>query len=134
MRRVLVLSALVVGWLLASATASLADPAGPTHYDSVVTEVVRTDGQPVNIEVEVLGGDAFVVMRVTPGRRVEVPRYDDEPYLCFNEDGTVEINQRSPSRWLNDARYGAQEVDIPPHADADAGPQWQPVADGGQYA
>jgi hypothetical protein len=46
----------------------------------------------------------------------------------------VEVNVRSPARWLNDARYGARDVQVPPQADAAAPPQWEVVARDGTYA
>jgi hypothetical protein len=111
-----------------------ADPAGPTHFRSTIVEVVAGDGEPIPIEVEVRGGDAFLVVRAQPDTVVEVPGYEGEPYLRFAADGTVEVNERSPARWLNDARYGAAEVAVPASADADAPPSWVLVARDGVYA
>jgi hypothetical protein len=134
-RLAVVVSAALVA--IAPATPAAADPAGPTHYDSritgVATEVGPTaDGAPVRFEV--LGGDAFLVVEVDHGVEVEVPGYEGEPYVRVAADGTVEVNQRSPSRWLNDARYGAEEVEVPPDADPAAPPRWEPVASDGEYA
>ena len=111
-----------------------ADPAGPTHYRSTITQVEATDGGEVPLEVEVLGGDSFLVVEAEPGTLVEVPGYDGEPYLRIEPDGTVMVNERSPARWINDARYGAAETQVPATADAKAPPSWVPVADGGEYA
>jgi hypothetical protein len=124
---------MVLGLLVLGGPAA-ADPAGPTHFRSTVTEVVVADDGPVAVEVEVLGGDAFLVVRAEPGTEVEVPGYEGEPYVRIAADGTVEANTRSPARWLNDARFGALDVDIPPQADVDAPPQWEVVARDGEYA
>ena len=117
--------------LVLGAAPAVADPAGPTHYRSTVEEVEAVDGGPVPIEVEVLGGDSFLAIRAEPGVEVEVPGYDGEPYVRIEPDGTVMVNERSPARWINDARYGAP---IPPVADPEAPPNWVEVAEGGAYA
>ena len=131
--RIRTLGAMVVGLLLIGGPAA-ADPAGPTHFRSTVTEIVAADDQPVALEVEILGGDAFLVVRAAPGTEVDVPGYEAEPYVRIAADGTVEVNTRSPARWLNDARFGAADVDVPPLADADAPPEWERVAQDGHYA
>nr|WP_325231855.1 hypothetical protein [Egicoccus sp.] len=130
-RRAVGLGPLVVGLLLLTAAPAAADPAGPTNYDSTVTAVEPSDA-PVDLAVR--GGDAFLVLEVPDGVAVEVPGYDGEPYLRFEADGTVLVNERSPARWLNDARYGELEVDLPAVADADAEPVFVEVAGGGTYA
>ncbi len=127
--------AVVVGTaVLLPAGVAQADPAGPTHYRAVVEEVVADDGAAPGIDVRVLGGDAFLVVEAPAGTTVEVPGYEGEPFLRIGGDGGIERNTRSPARWLNDARYGAIEVAIPPEADAMAPPTWERVADGGRYA
>jgi hypothetical protein len=126
--------------LVLPASPAAADPARPTHYRATVTGVVDAAGHPLPaveagaLEVEVLGGDAFLVVRAAPGTTVAVPGYEDEPYLRIGADGTVEVNVRSPARWLNDARYGARDVEVPPQADAEAPPAWVVVAGDGTYA
>lgn len=121
-----------------------ADPAVPTHYRSVVTDVRLGDdagvgdpaadhaGDPTAIDVDIIG-DTFMVVRAR-GRQVEVPGYDGESYVRIHPDGRVEVNERSPSRWINDARYAGSDVLVPPSADATATPSWSTVADGGVYA
>ncbi len=134
MIRSVLLLALITLALLAPAVPAMADAAGPTHYRSSVTAVVSDGEEPVPFEVETLGGDSFLVLRVDDGVEVEVPGYDGEPYLRFLPDGTVEVNSRAPTRWLNDERYGEQDVEIPAEADADAPPVWEQVATDGAYA
>lgn len=132
-RRVL-LAALTL-LLLLPGQAAFADPARPTHYRSSVERMVDVAGGEVEgVTAEVAGGDAYLVLRVPPGRGAEVPGYEGEPYLRFSVDGRVEVNSRSPARWLNDARFGALEVEVPAGADADAVPRWETVATGGRYA
>jgi hypothetical protein len=135
-----VLLVAVVAAMLLPASPAAADPARPTHYRATVTGVVDAAGRHLPavdagaLEVEVLGGDAFLVVRAVPGTTVAVPGYEDEPYLRIAADGTVEVNARSPARWLNDARYGARDVQVPPQADAEAPPVWEVVANDGTYA
>ena len=127
-----ILVAAVLAGLVASPAA--ADPAGPTHYRSTVTAVEAADGGEALIDVDVLGGDSFLTLEAEPGVVVEVPGYDGEPYLRIEPDGAVMLNQRSPARWINDARYGVAGTEIPPVADPEAPPSWAQVADGGEYA
>jgi len=94
-RRTLVGVALGVSVLVASAGPAAADPVGPTNYRSDVTAVTpASDG----VDVDVLGGDAFLRVTVAPGHEVLVPGYDTDedaaPYLRFRGDGTVEVNTR----------------------------------------
>lgn len=130
--RVLVTTLMAGVMLLLAPTAAVADPAGPTNYDARVTGI---DPPVDGLEVEIIGGDAYVEMTVPPGRTATVAGYEPgELYLRFLTDGTVERNEAAPTRWLNDARYGAAEVTPPPEADAEAPPRWEPVATGGTYA
>jgi hypothetical protein len=126
-----ILLALVGLVLVVTASPAAADPAGPTNYRSTVT---GADTELDGVEVDVLGGDAYVLVEVEPGVEVVVDGYEDEPYLRISADGTVERNEASPSRWLNDARFGGLEVTVPPEASAEAPPRWEVVADGGRYA
>jgi hypothetical protein len=126
----LLLALLVV---LSWSSPAAADPAGPTHYDSRVTSVDPTDGA-VTASFEVLGGDAFLVVRAEPGTVVEVPGYEGEPYVRIGPDGTVEVNERSPSRWINDERYETSPAGAPADVDVDAPPRWELVGTDGEYA
>jgi hypothetical protein len=124
-------AALTCGSLVAGALPAAADPAGPTNYES---EVMAVDPPTDDVAVSVLGGDAFVEVRAEAGTTVEIDGYDGEPYLRFGPDGRVERNEASPTRWLNDARYGAAETTVPPEASSEAPPRWEVVADEGTYA
>ncbi|MEZ5296648.1 MAG: hypothetical protein R2697_10385 [Ilumatobacteraceae bacterium] len=107
-----------------------ADAAGPTDY---TTEIVAISPATDVIDVEILGGDAFVGLTVEPGHEVIVLGYapDAEPYLRFGADGVVEQNVHSYATYYNDTRYGTS--DIPDVVDVDAEPAWEHVADGGTY-
>lgn len=134
LRRAAAALALGAGWLGVGASPVAADPPGPTHYVSTVTEVRAADGGDVPVDVEVLGGDAFLRVAVAPGTTLEVPGYEGEPYVRIGPDGTVEVNHRAPSHWLNVDRYVGSGTRVPPDADAAADPDWRQVADGGVYA
>ncbi len=125
------IAAVALAALVAGAGPAAADPPRPTDYRSTVTAVTpRLDG----VEAEIVGGDAFLELRVAEGHEVVVPGYgeDAEPYLRFRADGTVERNLRSEATYLNEDRQGA--VDLPAQADREAEPEWETVADDGTYA
>ena len=84
--------------------------------------------------MSIVGGDAFVLLRVDPGVEVDVMGYQSEPYLRFAADGTVYENQRSPATYINGSRYGGSS--IPESASAAAEPDWAEVAPpgSGEYA
>ncbi len=122
---------LLVGSLMVfgSAAPAAADPPGPTDYQSSIAAVVP----PVaGVEATMIGGDAFLQIKVDPGIHVVVLGYRGEPYVQFLPDGTVEENQVSPSTYLNEDRYA--ETEIPDEASYDAEPQWEVVATNGRWA
>lgn len=128
-RRGAVLAATVAVGLLAVARPAGADPPRPTDYRSTVTGLTP----PVaGVDAEVVGGDAFLELRVDAGTEVTVAGYEGEPYLRFRRDGTVERNARSQATYLNEDRQG--DVDVPARADSEARPAWDQVASGGSYA
>lgn len=129
LRRGAVFAFLVVGWLLSSSGAAAADPPGPTDY---MSEVVEIEPETAGVEVDIVGGDSFVLLTVAPGVTVDVVGYTGEPYLRFSADGTVEENQKSPSKYLNEDRYALS--DVPEDASSEAAPVWKTVAEDGSYA
>ncbi|MCB2223998.1 MAG: hypothetical protein KQH83_07460 [Actinobacteria bacterium] len=127
-RRAATMALLAAAWL-APAAPALADPPGPTDYQ---TEVIRLDPDPGGIRIDVIGGDSFILLAADPGLTVEVIGYEGEPYLRFLPDGTVEENRASPTTYLNFDRYGVTEV--PAGVSADDPPEWTVVATDGSYA
>ena len=95
--------AVVAGVVVASPSAAIADSARPTDFRS---EVVAIDPPTPSIAVSIVGGDAFVLLRVDPGVEVEVEGYESEPYLRFAADGSgvrepelaCHVHQRLPLR------------------------------------
>jgi hypothetical protein len=116
-------------WVAVSAGPAAADPARPGNVRSEVTAITpATEG----ITAEVVGGDSFLRVRAEPGRQVVVIGYENEPYLRIGPDGTVEVNDRSPARWLNEDRLAA--VDLPAEADPQAPPTWRTIGHDGEAA
>ncbi len=129
MRRWLTVGGLALVVLVVGAGPAWADPARPSNFRSEVTGV---DPAGLPAAFRVVGGDSFLEVSVEPGHTVEIPGYQDEPYIRVEADGTVLVNERSPTRWVNDDRYGL--VTPPADAVADAPPEWVEVATGGRYA
>ncbi|MGI9647068.1 MAG: hypothetical protein ACR2OI_00970 [Acidimicrobiia bacterium] len=115
--------------LVGQSAPAFGDPAEPTDYESNVAGVVP---DVVGVVVEVAGGDAFLVITVSPGHEVMVPGYFGEPYLSIDNTGTVSVNGKSPSKYVNEDRLGQSPV--PESADAEAAPEWEVVGSNGTYA
>ncbi len=126
------LLAAVAAGLLGSAllgSTALADPAGPTDYQS---EIVAVEPPVASIETSIVGGDSFFQLTVGPGTEVIVVGYQGEEALWFRPDGTVWENRNSPSTYLNADRLGGGG--IPANASADAEPDWRRVASDGNFS
>lgn len=115
--------------VLLTASPAMADPAEPTNYQSTVLGMTPS----TNVaSFEVVGGDSFLQVTVSPGHEVLVPGYFDEPYIRIDPDGSVWLNEDSPAAYINRDRYG--EADIPEGVDGQGDPQWTLVASDGVYA
>ncbi len=123
------LMGLVVLMLVLGADPALADAPGPTDY---LSEVVAIEPANDAISLRMIGGDSFIELVVTEGHVVEVIGYRGEPYLRFESDGTVLENQFSPTKYLNEERYGTDTG--PTSVDPSAAPKWAEVASGGRYS
>ena len=114
---------------LARAQPAAADPPVPTEYRSTVHAI---EPAAHGVRAEVVGGDAFLELKVDRGTEVVVTGYQGEPYLRFGPDGTVQRNRRSPATYVNNSRTAA--VEVPGSADPEADPDWETVAGGGAYS
>jgi len=76
------------------ATPAAADGTGPSRYESVIDDVQPDLDE---VEVEIVGGDAFFQVTADEGTEVAIDGYDGEPYLRIDADGTVFENTRSPA-------------------------------------
>jgi hypothetical protein len=83
------------------------------------------------IGVEVLNYDDRLLMINRTGKTIAITGYEREPYARLRADGTVEVNRRSPTHYLNEERYGGTPV--PTSADPKAAPQWQTVSRTGRF-
>ncbi len=120
-----------VGLLLVAILAgpAAADAAGPTDYRS---EILGIEPPVPGLAISIVGGDSFVLLEVELGLEVTVIGYQGEPYVRVLPSGLVQENQRSPSRFLNEERYGDSE--LPEEASAEAEPEWSSVDDDGSWA
>ena len=122
--------------LLAGAIAASAALVAPAHahegnpkFRSEVTGVVP---QIAGLEVEVINFDDSLLLRNGSRETVVVEGYQGEPYVRIQSDGTVAINQDSPTFYLNQDRFG--ETRVPESADEAAAPDWRVVNESGQYS
>lgn len=129
LRRVLAVALALATVVVGPAAPVAADPARPTNDRA---EVVAVEPAIEGVRVDVIGGDAFLRVRVAPGQRVDIPGYSGEPYLRIDAAGVVERNERSPATWLNSARYGPTAT-APSEVDAEAEPAWAVAGSGGEH-
>lgn len=127
-KRLLAVVVASVVYLVSMAPAALADPAGPTDYETYVVDITP---QASGFVVNVIGGDAFIQLVAEPSVKVEVVGYGGEPYLVF-EDGKVLENDLAPTKYVNQDRYAIAEV--PQEASASADPIWVEVSSDGTYS
>jgi hypothetical protein len=111
--------------MLAAAVPASAKDAG------IVSELRGTKPAVSGLELQVAGGDRFLLLRNGTGKQVVVKGYEDEPYLRFLPNRVVEENLRSPSKYANEDRYAL--TPLPPQANSDAAPRWKPVSRDGSY-
>ncbi len=132
-RRALALVAAAVVLLGVDAVAAdpaAADGAGPTRFESII-DAVEPDLD--EVEVSIVGGDAFIQVRAEDGTEVAIAGYDGEPYLRIDPDGSIWENQRSPSVYLNATRGGSGGR-FPQGVSSGAEPEWERVGNGGVVA
>lgn len=120
---------LAVLFLLVGTGTAQADPAEPTNYESTIFDV---DPASDAARFQIVGGDAFVEVEVSPGHEVLIPGYFQEPYLRIGADGSVWVNEDSPAFYINQDRYG--NVQAPPEADGKGDPRWKQVGSDGHYS
>ena len=75
----------------------------PRDTETVIESV--SPAFPNGVTLEVLGFDSYLRLRA-PGREVQVPGYQNEPYLRIDRDGSVWLNEGSTTWVVNTDRYG----------------------------
>lgn len=122
-------SLLALAIVVALIQPAAADPAGPTDYSS---EILWIEPDVGGFALSIIGGDSFLQLEVEPGTEVVVVGYRGEQYLRVSVDGVVEENQNSPTKYLNEERYGSE---LPPaFATPDAEATWSVVDTDGSWA
>jgi hypothetical protein len=95
---------------------------------------VRSIAPPVEgLSARILNFDDNIELRNDTGETLVVEGYRDEPYVRIRADGTVEVNRRSPTFYLNEDRF-AEGVTVPDAADPKAPPAWRVVDRTGRYS
>ncbi len=111
------------------APAAVAHQGNPSFRSEVRDIAPALDG----VQVEVVNYDDSLELRNRSGRTVVVEGYRGEPYVRIAADGTVAVNHRSPTYYLNDDRF-AEGVEVPAGATPRATPDWREVDRTGRYA
>jgi hypothetical protein len=109
-------------------------PASATAHGGSVNyrSTVRSIEPPVaGLKVQVLNYDDRLQLINDTQRDVELRGYDGEPYVRLLSDGTVAVNKRSPSHYLNEERFA--DVEVPPEAKSGAPPKWDTVDETGRF-
>src|SRR5262249_52471867 len=110
----------------------IAAPAGAhvtiPDYRSVVDQLAP---HVPGLSVRVLGFDDQFELTNRTKQEVVVYGYLKEPYARLLPDGTVQVNNLSPAKYLNEDRYGTTPV--PKFANADVKPQWQTIDRTGRF-
>ena len=117
--------------LMACVCSLVLAPPAPAKDAGVRSELQGVQPPADGLELEVSGGDRFLLLTNGTGKEVVVMGYDDEPYLRFLPSRVVEVNTRSPSKYANEDRYALRPV--PAQADSNAPPKWQAVSRNGSY-
>ena len=87
---------------------------GNPNFRSEVRDIAPAlDG----VQATVVNYDDSIELRNRSGRTVVVEGYRGEPYVRIAADGTVSVNRRSPTYYLNDDRF-AEGVEVPAGRDA----------------
>lgn len=83
------------------------DSVRPRDTETRIAQVMPA--LPDGVWVDVIGSDTFLRLRAR-GHVIEVPGYEDEPYLRLDADGSASVNQNSQTAVLNGDRYGSADL------------------------
>ncbi|HEY7255945.1 MAG TPA: hypothetical protein VH476_04610 [Solirubrobacterales bacterium] len=121
--------AAITTWLVCIPAGSAMAHGGNPNYRSVIDRV--TPHVP-GVHLEVLSYDSYFELQVQDGHEVVIYGYEEEPYARVLNDGTVQVNERSPAYYLNNTLYPTTD-EVPPSANAKAAPVWKTVGHGGTF-
>lgn len=99
--------------------------------ERLVSELRGLRPETPGIDLQVVERDRFLRLENKTGATVVVAGYAEEPFLRFQPSGQVEVNARSPSKFVSEDRFGKRPV--PASANASAAPRWQAVSSDGSY-
>jgi hypothetical protein len=114
--------------VLLPSPAGAKDESYPANYK---TEVRALKPPVSGLVLEATGGDRFLRLTNGSGKTVVVNGYDDDPYLRFEPNKVVEVNVHSPSKYVNEDRFGTLQP--PASAIPGAKPKWKVVSTNGTY-
>ena len=124
--------------LLAGALAALAGlvplaarAANESYPQNYKTQLRSLDPPVQGLKLTTAGGDRYLVLTNGSGKTTVVTGYDGDPYLRFQPNRVVEVNLHSPSKYVNEDRFGTLQP--PPSAIPGATPKWKVVATNGSY-
>lgn len=122
--------AAVLTTIIAGLLPALSSPAASanSNFRSVIDRIAPP--QP-GLTVKVLGFDQNLEATNRTGKDVLIRGYENEPYARILADGTVQENENSPARYLNEDRYGA--VKVPPTAGPDKPVLWRTLDRSGRF-
>ena len=118
-------------WIAALCALSAFAPPAAAEEAGLVSELRETKPAVSGLELQVSGGDRFLLLENGTGKEVVVMGYEDEPYLRFRPNRVVEENVRSPSKYANADRYAL--TPLPPQANSGAAPRWRTVSRDGSH-
>jgi hypothetical protein len=112
---------------LACAASLLLVPAALAHQGDARYRSIVAAGSPAvdGVTVEILNYDDRMELVNRSGRDVVVEGYNREPYARVDADGTVAVNRNSTAFYLNDDRYGREEVPDAVRANPRGAPDWE---------
>jgi hypothetical protein len=124
-------------WAAVAAAAALLGVAAPVALAHQGNPNFRSEVRALTpplkgIDVHVVNYDDSLELQNSSSKTVVVEGYRGEPYVRIAADGTVAVNHRSPSYYLNDDRY-AEGVTVPADATPKAVPDWQTVDRTGRF-
>jgi hypothetical protein len=116
---------------LVALTPLAARAANESYPNNYKTELRALDPPISGLKLTTAGGDRYLVLDNKSGKTTIVTGYDGDPYLRFHPNRVVEVNLHSPSKYVNEDRFGTLQP--PASARPGAKPEWKVVSTNGSY-